>query len=332
MATAANWPASLLTAPPAAAQTIPISEGDAGTFETVQQMCRLINEGSKDPEVNRLAIRIVRSANVSEFDFAGERRAIFSWFRKNIRFLRDVEGKEVLRSARETLAAGMGDCDCQTIAQLALLKSIGQRTRIVTVATQPQAPDQFSHVFPEVRDERGRWIASDTARKKSRYGVLPRSWFRRYGWDTETCTPVDLDNPQAAAEFNEDDIGALGALGYVRRGAMPAGWGLKGLGVRTTLRTAARAAARGRLSGLGQVDWSGIASAINAGSTGAAQIISASRAAPSTLAISSMAPAAQAAALEAETAGSSGLASFFNSPTFWVLIGLGAVVIVAGRR
>lgn len=331
-------------APPAAVvQTLQLSGGDAGTAETVQEMCRLIDAGSKDPEVNRLAIAIVHDSGVPEFNFEGERRAIYTWFRQNIRFLRDIEGKETLRSARETLANRMGDCDCQTIAMLALMKTIGQRVRIVTVATQPQAPDQFSHVFPEVRDERGRWIPIDAARKKPRYGLAPRGWFRRYGWDTETCQAVDLDRPEAAAEFDSDDVGKLNGLGTIHRGLTPA-WGLRGLaGTRTNVRMAQRAAAGGRvrlsrLSGLGQ-DWSTLVSAIPGIETGTANIIAASRANPINLAPTTalpgqtpgaMTPAAQALLLQS---GAGGASQYLSSPTLWILLGVGALVfVVASNR
>ena len=326
--------AQTFATPAPAALTVPLSSGDAGTYETVQQMCRLVDEGSKDPDVNRLAIWIIRAAGVAEFNFEGERRALYDWFRKNIRFLRDIEGKETLRAARETLANKMGDCDCQTIAMLALLKSAGQRVRIVTVATQPQAPEQFSHVFPEVRDERGRWIPMDAARRRPRYGLAPRGWFRRYGWDTETCKPVNLDQPDAAAEFDDEAIGALAGLGVMH--PMRGGWGLKGLGdARSTAAMQSRAA-RGRvrlsrLRGMG-FDWGTLATDISAGTSGAAQIIAASRAAPITLAPAAMTPAAQAGLFAAQQYGAAGAGLSLAAIPSWVWLMGGGVLVIAMLR
>jgi len=328
--------------PPAVAQTLPLSQGDAGTAETVAEMCRLINEGSKDPDVLAQAVQIVREAGVPQFDFEGERRSIYRWFRQNIRFIRDIDGKEALRAARLTLpppiGQGMGDCDCQTILMGALLKSIGQRVRIVTVATQAQAPDQFSHVFPELRDERGRWIPMDAARRKPRYGLAPRGWFRRYGWDVETCRPVDLDRPEAAAEFDDDDsVGALNGLGVMH--APVRGWGLRGPGgVRATQSMAQRASGRIRLRGLrglGQ-DWSTLVSAIPSIETGTANIIAAARANPINLAPTTALPgqtqAGMTPAAQALLAESNPLASI--SGTTWILIGGGllAVLLIAGSN
>jgi len=337
--------------PPAVAQTLALDEGFAGTAETVAQMCRLINAGSKDADINRLAIAIIRSAGVPEFNFEGERRAIYQWFRKHVRFVRDMEGKETLRAARETLAIGMGDCDCQTIAMGALLKTIGQRVRITTVATQPQAPDQFSHVFLEVRDERGRWIPMDAARRKPRYGLAPRGWYRRYGWDTETCKPIDLDNPEAAAEFDDEDLGQLNGLG-MPAGAVHRGWGLPGMsgpaGVRGTVAFANRAyRGRARLSrlrglrglrGLGQddgsgFDWSQLETEIPSILTSTAGVVSAARANPINLGPTNAAgltSAAQVALLEAQA--QNPLASI---PSWVWIAGAGVLVLVmvsGGRR
>jgi len=317
------------SAPPATSQVYPLSEGDAGTAETVRAMCQLINAGSRNPTIVRVAQTIIGRAGVKEFNFEGERRAIYQWFRQNVRFVRDVEGKETLRSALETLwpaisgaGQGMGDCDCQTVAMLSLLKAVGQRVRIVTVATQPQAPDRFSHVFPEVRNERGQWVSMDTARRKPRYGAQPRSWFRRYGWDPETCQAVDLDNPAAAAQFSDDGDGTgLGALGIAQ--PVHRGWGLSG--TRDNLRLLRRAGYPGRL-GLGQIDVSqltALAPVISSAATGTAQIIAASRASPSTIAPAAMAPSAQAGLFA-----SSGLSTSISSIPSWVWLAGGGVLIL----
>jgi hypothetical protein len=287
--------------------TLPLAEGDAGTAETIVQMCRLIDEGSKDPDVNDLAVWILRNAGVREFDFEGERRAIYGWFRRNIRFLRDVEGKEALRAPRITLSRRMGDCDCQTIAMLALLKTIGQRVRITTVATHPEAPDVFSHVYGEVRDERGRWIPVDTARKKPAYGRSPDGWFRRFGWDTEDCQPVNLD-----------ENGGMAPPARSRRARAFAG--LSGY-------AAPRRRARG-LRGLGQFDISQLESEIPAITTGTANIISAVRANPINLQPTTSLTASPATMTPAAQALLYGTNPFASIPS-WMWLAGGAVLILA---
>jgi len=48
---------------------------------------------------------------IQAFDFVGEIRSIFDWVRRNIRFFKDIDGVETLRTAREILTIRGGDCD-----------------------------------------------------------------------------------------------------------------------------------------------------------------------------------------------------------------------------
>jgi hypothetical protein len=326
---------SAIATPPAlppSVLTLPLAEGDVGTTDTVRWMCRLVDEGARDPEINRAAVAIVRAARVPEFNFGGERRAIFNWKDKNIRFIRDIEGKETLRSARETLLARMGDCDCQTILTCALLKSIGQLVRIVTISTHPEAPDVFSHVYPEVRDERGRWIPVDTARKQRRYGLGPNHWFRRRVWDTDDGTWQDADEPAPSTTIAARPVFA--GLSYY--GANPRNH-LAGT-PRQRRRLAAFNARKRYLTGLGQdssdFDWSQLETEIPSIEVGTADVVAAARANPvnlvpttnpaATVAASSMTQAAQALYAQSLT-GSSGTLLLLGG-------GLLLVVLMMGRK
>jgi hypothetical protein len=296
-----------------AAITMPLSGGDQGTVETIAQMCRLVDEGSRDPDINRAALAIVQGSRVPQFAFEAERQAIYRWVRQNIRFFRDIDGKETLRAARETLAVRGGDCDDYTILICALLKTIGQRVRIVTISSNGRAPEIFSHVFPEVRDERGRWIPVDAARKRPKYGRGPNHYYRRREWDIEDGT--------------YHDVAGLGMMGC---SSCPSGFRAPQMG-------AYRPRYRG-LRGLGDdgVDWSAITAAIPSITTGTANIITAERAnplnlVPNTGALTSgqLTPAA-AAAIYAQT-GVNPLSSI--SPTTLLLLGGGLLLLMTmGRR
>ena len=297
-----------------AAITMPLSGGDQGTVETIAQMCRLVDEGSRDPEINRAAIAIVQGSRVPQFAFEAERQAIYRWVRRNIRFFRDIDGKETLRSARETMAVRGGDCDDFTILICALLKTIGQRVRIVTISSNPRAPETFSHVFPEVRNERGRWIPVDAARKAPRYGRGPNHYYRRREWDVE--------------DGSFADVAGLGMMGC---SSCPAGFRAPQMG---TYRPRYR-----RLAHLGDdgggVDWSEVTAAIPAITTGTANIITAERANPLNLVpytgasqSGQLTPAA-AAAIYAQT-GVNPLSQI--SPTMLLLLGGVLLLAMAGRR
>ncbi|SRR5216684_4496243 len=163
-------------------QSEPLLDGDDGTAQTVAVIRTLVDHGKKDPRVNRTAGSILRSAGVRPYDDAGEVRAIFSWVLRNIRFTKDPEGKECLRPAATTLEWGFGDCDdINAILLPSMLGTVGYRTRLVTIASHPGAPEQFSHVYCEVHLG-GRWIPLDAARKGTSFGSAPLRRFRKRVW------------------------------------------------------------------------------------------------------------------------------------------------------
>jgi len=232
-------------------KTFVVDDGDAGTAQTVSLMYQLIYQGSKDEEVNRRAIDILNSARVPEWNFAAQRRAIFNWFPRNVRFVRDVAGVETLRTARETLDRRAGDCDCQTILMGALLATIGNHVRITTVESQPGNPE-FSHVFLEVLDG-NRWTPVDSARPGARFGRGPESYRRRYAWPN----PYD-PGPELGRVAGLNGYGLGQSAKEVHRSYAP-----------MQLQRMRNLGKLGRLRGgrLGQdgIDWSGIAQTIAAG-------------------------------------------------------------------
>lgn len=188
---------------PMHSQSMPIPLGDAGTSATIQQMRRLIDEGSKDPVVYELATRIVR--HLRAFDYAGEGAAIFNWMRGNIRYTRHVRGTQTLHAARETVRLGVGDCPMYTVLALALAAAVGMRGRIVTIAADSEAPDEFTHVYPEVLAG-NRWIALDAARRDPAFARSPSGYFRKRVWDANSEDYEDV------AGLN--GLGAMRARGY----------------------------------------------------------------------------------------------------------------------
>jgi hypothetical protein len=265
---------------------VQIPGGDAGTAATIAAMRRLIEEGKKDPVVYELARTILRRARVKAFDFAGEARAIYNSVLRNMRFTRDVRGKETLHSARELVRLRMGDCDDFTILMCSLMESVGLATQIKTVANDDREPETFTHVFPEVRIN-GKWVAVDAARRNPAFGKAPRVSYRTRIWDT------------GSPEFL--DVAGLNGLGSYVPGPAPNIRGLRPLNPRMPARLRAALGSypqrrmpayaprgqgnyglRGMRLSLGD-DTQDIATLINSSETGAANVITALRANPNNL-------------------------------------------------
>jgi hypothetical protein len=194
---------NLETRAPMRVTSVSIPQGDAGTAATIAAMRTLIEEGKKDPAVRELAVRILHQARIKQFDFAGEARAIYNSVLRNMRFTRDIRGKETLHSARELIRLRMGDCDDYTILMCSLLESVGMATQIKTVANDERDPQTFTHVFPEVRIN-GQWVAVDAARRQPAFGKAPRLSYRTRVWDTGSPEFVDvagLNGPRSLGAY-----------------------------------------------------------------------------------------------------------------------------------
>ena len=337
---------------------IPHLDGDPGVAQTIRQMRRLIHEGKQDPKVHELAAQILRKANVPAYDWEGEARAIFEAVRRNLRFTRDVDGNETLHAAADIIRLGIGDCDDHTVLICSLLKTIGCDCRIVTIATD--AGGEFSHVYPEA-EVNGRWVSLDAARQHPAFGKSPERFTRKRVWcvDSEEFTDMRglAGNVRQSIAPGQGPAGAWRANVYppfriATRGMSgtyldkfpvapphqqfkrpPIGLGNYGV-----------PAARRALSDFGcsdirrtlgddssGFDWSGLATAIQGATTGAANIITAERASPYNLVpTTSMTQRAAAPSLLPVTSS----APFGISPNT-LLLGaalFGGLLLLEGRR
>jgi len=263
-------------------EAMPLAEGDAGVEQTIRQMRRLIEAGKKDPLVHEAAARIIRSSGIPAYDWLGECRAIYEWVKRNIRFTRDVYGKETLHAAPEILRLGIGDCDDFTILICSLLGTIGIKTRIVTVSNRGEDPEQFSHVYPEARVE-DRWIPLDAARRNPYFGRAPENFFRKRIWDTSSDEYIDVQGLNGPA-----GVAPRALPGAYRPGVDdPRLRNLSHIGVQGLGNYGVPALRRQRraLRGLGDTPgWAAsLPAIITSGGQEAANIIAASRAAPQNL-------------------------------------------------
>lgn len=230
------------------AASTPLLAGDAGTAQTVSLMNQAADKAYRDPFVRAIAGRLVRGLDPS--DVAGQARAVWDWFVRHVRFVRDGVGQEVVQDAAWTLQHGFGDCDDMTVALRGLLGSVGIVTRTVTVANIP-GEDAFSHVYLEAQLAPGRWIPLDAARPQARFGETGARVSRRQVW-------------------SEDGDAAGVGLGW-SPGMGTVVWGTRqGMG-------------QDQDDGSDGIDWTAVTQAIAAGGAAAANIITAARANPNLL-------------------------------------------------
>ncbi|MBD3263933.1 MAG: hypothetical protein GF375_02380 [Candidatus Omnitrophica bacterium] len=168
---------------PVKVQKINIPNGNAGIMVSAKKMVELIREYSGNQErIRFLAEDITR--NCRSKDYLCNAKSIYDWVKANIKWDRDPDGMEMLRSPIVTLDRRVGDCDDHTILIASLLKSIGMPVRIVLIASRSYRPEIYNHVLVEtlapVNGEM-KWIAIDTTPldangKYFPFGVRPPSY------------------------------------------------------------------------------------------------------------------------------------------------------------
>lgn len=197
--------------------TVPIAEGDQGTEQTITQMRRLIWDGLRNVDVNRLAVSIVYDAPA--WNTRAEAKAIYSWIRKNIRFTGDIAIAETLRTVEEILAVRAGDCDCINGVLLpTLMMSVGIETRLVTVAAEASRPESFSHIYPEVNLD-GVWTPVDAAAEHAAFGKEPGHVYRKTVWDLETGKRQDLKGWPGLGQDDDDGVDWSGIAQAITAGS-----------------------------------------------------------------------------------------------------------------
>lgn len=141
----------------------PLSEGVAGTFESLDAMAQCVRgdcppdfSGFQDEFNRQAAERLV--AEVPSQDVRGEINAVFLFVRDQIPYRKHPFNQQRVQDCRRTLELGSGDCVSKSVCLATLLFALGYEARFVA-----QCPDgvEFSHVYVEARDDFGNWIALD---------------------------------------------------------------------------------------------------------------------------------------------------------------------------
>lgn len=163
----------------------------------VEKIIEMKNKSMHDPEIRRLAIRIVSdsyswhrdprtgkqvpSIKVPGWDhtfqvhiWPGERKCatrddvceifkVWNFVVANCRYTYDPKTIDTFATAKVTLQDGGGDCDDSTIVFAALLESLGfsMRCRVISV---PADPGNWVHIYPLVgvtKDDPKQWVPLD---------------------------------------------------------------------------------------------------------------------------------------------------------------------------
>jgi prolyl 4-hydroxylase len=197
-----------------------------GTRHTLQEMARMIRNGSASMAMRQFAEAVVRNAGVQPKDHIGDRRSaeiLLEYVRSNVRYRPDPDQIEYVQSPEITLCVPganvcipIGDCDDFVVALGSLMGAYGIAVKVMKQTFDAAAEQE--HVLIIFRDaERGDglgasasgdWLAADPTVDR------PIGW-RAEALKEEIVDPVD---PSGAGEVQAEYVGvgavwSLGSLG-----------------------------------------------------------------------------------------------------------------------
>jgi len=125
-----------------------------------------------DPLIKQIADKIsVQSCPSSTTCYA---KAIFYFVRDNMEYVSDPTTYDYIKSARESLATGGGDCDDGTVLLANLLGAVGIRSSLIFVPGHvflqiylPEAPNKYKE---------NDWINLDPTCKSCNFGEIPSKY------------------------------------------------------------------------------------------------------------------------------------------------------------
>jgi hypothetical protein len=104
-------------------------------------------KGKKSLVVRRVVEEVC--AGLAEGDYAGELLAIYYWVTQNIRYMRDIDNVELLKSPDNLLKTRSGDCDDIATLLAAMFMAAGNPVQFAIVAFNNSMRPAYSHVFVE---------------------------------------------------------------------------------------------------------------------------------------------------------------------------------------
>jgi len=146
-----------------AVSLVPLADGSAGTFQTLDAMARAVRgeippdySGVEDEFNISAAHRIC--ALSPDHNQRAQIAALFDFCVHKINYLEHPINQQVCQDARRTIEIGSGDCVSKSVLLATLLACLGYQSQFVA---QCLDGDDYSHVYCEVLLSDGTWLALD---------------------------------------------------------------------------------------------------------------------------------------------------------------------------
>lgn len=186
-------------------QTINVKIFNGGINETLEAMKQFIVRDAHNLDVRQFAAALVADLDGMAFDAIAQR--MYNYLLRAIKYTRDPASTELVQDLQNSLRLKIGDCDDQTVALGTLLNVLGIPVRFKVASYAPNA--DYSHVYLEYQNERGKWIAADLTAAKGVGFEMP--FFKAFTKDVIAQNGVGYVDETIAVvtELGDDIIDAL---------------------------------------------------------------------------------------------------------------------------
>lgn len=185
---------------PADHERVEIPGGYRGTAATIDRMRDLVTLGKREKEIVALTGALIRDCKHKDYlDYA---RRCFEFCQREIKYAFDPSNVEMLESPLVTLQTRRADCDCISVLLASMFESLGFPARFKTIRADSSRPDDFSHVFVEVKIPRHGWVPAD-ATMQHPFGWEPGPEYSYKVW------PASKDG---AESHDTDEMAGLGTM------------------------------------------------------------------------------------------------------------------------
>ncbi len=182
--------------------------GGMETATTIRRMRDLVTQGKRDFRVRTFIGRNIIN-NCPAKDYYCYAEAAHNFCTTQIKYAFDPNGVELIESPWKVIESGIADCDSIVILFATIVESLGMPARFVTIKADKSRPNDFSHVFAEVKIPRKGWVAADCTMADKPFGWTPPDFHARKNWPASNDSPESHDD-DAMAGVAMSGLGNLG--------------------------------------------------------------------------------------------------------------------------
>ncbi len=146
---------------------------------TLRYMKQFAIEGAKNLDIRFLVEQICKELEPG--DYSSEILACCYWVCKNVRYMRDIDRVELLKTSQRTLDTRNGDCDDIATLLGSMLISCGNRVRFTIDDMNGGAVPNYTHVFTQVFiPGQNKWVTMDPVAGRESEKMHKRTKYHKF--------------------------------------------------------------------------------------------------------------------------------------------------------